>query len=374
MEAVRTLSPEERGWAQLLCEHGQAHLFENWAPGDGDEERKCRFFQQVRQLNESYPGGLVAYISNARELLRAAAQGENPLHGVIQVNVPLGVNLDYGSQEYDRYEAIGFQQLPYLSFVLVAGGLGERLGFNGIKLALPIELASMKTFLETYCDSITALQRRSGIPELKIPLAIMTSDDTHARTEALLEKNHWFSLSRDQVFLMKQEKVPALNSNEAHLCTDKLDPYTLLTKPHGHGDVHRLLHTTGIAQRWFHEGRRWVVFFQDTNGLVFRSMLAVLGVSHELNLDLNSMCIPREAKQVFLCQYPTSAWRSHATTLLFCTCHPPSLPRVSGSRRVDKARVSRWSGDHGEHGVQPGSFSVPPHPNSPPRFSGDWHG
>ena len=32
--------------------------------------------------------------------------------------------------------------------MLVAGGLGERLGFSGIKLALPVESASRKCFLQ----------------------------------------------------------------------------------------------------------------------------------------------------------------------------------------------------------------------------------
>lgn len=34
------------------------------------------------------------------------------------------------------------------AFVLVAGGLGERLGYSGIKLALPVDSASNKCFLQ----------------------------------------------------------------------------------------------------------------------------------------------------------------------------------------------------------------------------------
>jgi UDP-sugar pyrophosphorylase len=41
-------------------------------------------------------------------------------------------------------------------FVLVAGGLGERLGYNGIKIGIPIELVTRKTFLEYYCSFIAA--------------------------------------------------------------------------------------------------------------------------------------------------------------------------------------------------------------------------
>ena len=37
------------------------------------------------------------------------------------------------------------------------------------------------------------------------------------------------------------------------------------TKPHGHGDIHFLLHSSGTAQRWAAEGRKWLYFFQATN-------------------------------------------------------------------------------------------------------------
>ena len=71
-------------------------------------------------------------------------------------------------------------------FVLVAGGLGERLGYEGIKLELPVELATGKSFLELYVDYVLAVQDRarkdSGDGTLVIPLAIMTSDDTDAKT------------------------------------------------------------------------------------------------------------------------------------------------------------------------------------------------
>ncbi len=39
-----------------------------------------------------------------------------------------------------------------------------------------------------------------------------------------------------------------------------------------------LLHSSGLAKRWLEAGVRWVCFFQDTNGLVFRALPAALGV------------------------------------------------------------------------------------------------
>jgi len=62
---------------------------------------------------------------------------------------------------------------------LVAGGLGERLGYPGIKVSIPFELLTRKRFMSYYCDYILAYQEKFCDKGVKIPLAIMTSDDTH---------------------------------------------------------------------------------------------------------------------------------------------------------------------------------------------------
>jgi len=43
-----------------------------------------------------------------------------------------------------------------------------------------------------------------GAPKTEIPFAIMTSDDTHARTLDLLESNAYFGMKPTQITLLKQ--------------------------------------------------------------------------------------------------------------------------------------------------------------------------
>jgi len=62
----------------------------------------------------------------------------------------------------------------------------------------------------------------------------------------------------------------------------------VLTKPHGHGDVHYLLHASGTAARWQKRGVRWVYFLQDTNALCFKVLPACLGVSKQLGLQVRA--------------------------------------------------------------------------------------
>lgn len=275
---------------------GQGHLVADWTKDTLAADKK-RFIDQVKQLNGSYPGGLKAYVANGRQLLADSKAGVNPLEGWVP-SFPVGASLPFASTEFLEHEKVGLQEIDGCAFVLVAGGLGERLGFSGIKVALPWQITSGQTYLELYIRSILALQQRAtkmkGKPVV-LPLAIMVSDDTAARTDALLKENSNFGMADGQVTLLKQEKVPCLSDNEARLALDPKDKFQIMTKPHGHGDVHFLLHSTGTLAKWKASGMRWVYFLQDTNALAFKVLPATLGVSSKLGLQVNSVCVPRTA-------------------------------------------------------------------------------
>lgn len=296
-ELGASFSDEERGFAAMLVEAGQEHIFAGW--DDGHEAEKHAFFEQVKGIQESYPGGISAYVTGARKLLADSAAGVNPLAGYTP-EVPEGLRLEFGSPEFLELEALGLSIFKDCALVLVAGGLGERLGFGGIKISLPTETSTGTTYMGYYAQQILALQQASNAAagtDSAVPLAIMTSGDTHARTEALLKENDNFGLAADQVTLMRQEKVPSLIDNDARIALAADSPYSIQTKPHGHGDVHTLLHLTGLAAKWAAEGRKYIVFFQDTNGLAFTSTLASLGASARESLAFNSICVPRKAKE-----------------------------------------------------------------------------
>mmetsp|Transcript_101101 Transcript_101101/g.290997 ORF Transcript_101101/g.290997 Transcript_101101/m.290997 type:complete len:588 (+) Transcript_101101:118-1881(+) len=277
--------------AAVLARAGQEHLLDGL-----DDAQRQRLLAQVRSLDAAYGGGLEAYVSNARRLLAASKAGENPLDGLTP-SVPIGERLEYGSKRHASLEEHGLREVGAAAFVLVAGGLGERLGFPGIKLRLSVTATTGWTYLEYYCRFIRALQQGADAAVGgMIPFVIMTSDDTHAPTAALLEESDYFGLARKQVHILKQEKVACLMDSEARLAKDPKDPALIETKPHGHGDVHSLLHSSGLAKRFLEEGRRWIIFFQDTNGLFFRALPATLGISAESGLAMNSVAVPRLPK------------------------------------------------------------------------------
>ena len=152
---------------------------------------------------------------------------------------------------------------------------------------LPKQRAARASWPST-SQYILALQRASNAPK-PLPLAIMTSDDTHDATAALLEEHNYFGAQPQQVTLMKQGKVPCLADNSAKLAMDADDAYAVLTKPHGHGDVHGMLHSKGIARSWAKQGFEWLALFQDTNALVFRGLIPTRWVRSTMSCQF--MCM-----------------------------------------------------------------------------------
>ena len=277
---------------ELVCseEYDQSHLF----PAGQSEDVTGQLIAQLRGFDKSYPGGVINYIRRARKLLQDSAADVNPFEG-FQPSIPAGESVAVDAAHLDNFmelERLGMAEMAKCTFVLVAGGLGERLGYSSIKVGLPVELVTGTVYLQLYIEYIRAYSQRAGAD---LPLAIMTSDDTHTRTVELLEQNHYFGMNRALITIMKQEKVPALIDNRARFALEK---GLISAKPHGHGDVHTLLYQYGLPQKWVAEGRKWVFFFQDTNALAFTVLPSLLGVSARNRFEMNFltfMRFPREA-------------------------------------------------------------------------------
>lgn len=269
----------------------QGQLF----PPSAALEDEARLLRQLAVADAAYPGGLSAYITRARQLLRDARDGVNPFAG-FNVAVPEGERLKPGTEAFLSAEEDGLNEVASCAFVLVAGGLGERLGYSGIKLSLPTESCTGTTYMEYYCRFIQALQEYAGQRNhqtVRLPLAIMTSGDTHDQTVEMFAKHNYFGLDKDHVHFIQQQKVPALADMEAHLATTPEDPFTLVMKPHGHGDVHSLLLSSGLLKRWKEGGVKWITLLQDTNAAVMRVLMAVIGVSARKGLAMNTITVPR---------------------------------------------------------------------------------
>jgi len=281
----------------LLKELNQIEIIEKYKISN--EEEKKNFIEQFNYLEIATPGGIKDYIKRAKILLEESKNNINPFKDYTP-EVPLGFDIKVGSDQFYDLDKLGFEQIENTVFVLVAGGLGERLGYPDIKIGIETDLIKKRKFIEIYIEYIKAFENRIKKNKKKdenwfIPLCIMTSDDTHNKTLELLNKNKNFGLKENQISIVKQEKCPAILDNECHLALIK-DKLILETKPHGHGDIHYLLYKSEKVKNWIKEGKKYLVLFQDTNILSFNCIPSSIGTSIKLNLDINSICVPRKPK------------------------------------------------------------------------------
>ena len=283
---------------RLLEELGQEEIISKFRRVSLQEQNE--FVSQINRLDKACRGGIKDYLKRAKILLEKSKNKMNNFQDYF-IEVPDDIpHIDIGSEEFYELDKLGFNQLKDTVFVLVAGGLGERLGYNGIKIGLQNELITLRTYIEVYTDFIKAYEDRIRKKEEVaddwfIPFCIMTSGDTHEKTVSLLKTNSYFGMRPNQITIIKQSKLPAILDNDCHLVLEK-DKFLLETKPHGHGDVHYLLYQSGKVKKWLEEGKRYMVQFMDTNVLAFNCIPASIGSSVKYGFDINSIVVPRRPK------------------------------------------------------------------------------
>ena len=142
------LSEEQRALVTALCHPpcDQTHLFASWDDDKGNTistERKLALIAQLEEMDATYPtGGLAGYIANARILLSKSRRGENPLDGW-RPEVPRGEAFEVGTERWGQVEQRGLPFSGRFGFVLVAGGLGERLGYGDIKVSYVLSMVGV---------------------------------------------------------------------------------------------------------------------------------------------------------------------------------------------------------------------------------------
>ena len=283
---------------ELLKGLNQVHIITKYNSSTKKEQQA--FINQFNQLDKVCRGGIKDYLKRAKILLE---ESKNKINNFKETKIETPDNIPHieiGTPLFFELEQLGFNHLKETVFVLVAGGLGERLGYTGIKIGLQIDLITLRTYIEVYTDFIRAYEKRirksEQLPqEWYIPFCIMTSGDTHEQTISLLKEHNNYGMKPDQISIVRQNKIPAIIDNECHLA---LQPNTLLieTKPHGHGDIHYLLYHSRKAEEWISKGKKYMVQFMDTNALSFNCIPASIGASVKYNYDVNSIVVPRRPK------------------------------------------------------------------------------
>jgi UDP-N-acetylglucosamine/UDP-N-acetylgalactosamine diphosphorylase len=234
----------------LLRRHGQEHVLQFWP--------RLTPLQQDGLLAQVEAIDFEAVI-RMRALLGHGGDAASPAAGIAPAPVVAASPAQQASGQAAGEAALRAGEVAAL---LVAGGQGTRLGFEGPKGMYPVGPVSGASLFEFHARKILALEQRHGGA---VPFYVMTSPANDAPTRAFFEANRYFGLHADRVMFFRQGELPALWP-DGRIVLEQ--PDRVFMGPDGHGGVLAALERTGMRADMERRGVRTVFYFQVDNPLV----------------------------------------------------------------------------------------------------------
>ena len=265
----------------VLDEHQQGHVLKFW--DKLDDAQQARLLGQIESLD-------FKALERIRSIL---AGGTSAVHAAAGPMTPAPV-LALRANEAEEPRRTGEAALAKgeVGVILVAGGQGTRLGYDGPKGTYALAPLSNASLFEIHARKILALERRH---DASIPLYIMTSQANDADTRQFFKQHAFFGLTPDRVKFFTQGMLPAFWP-DGRLVLE--GPDRLFLAPDGHGGVLSALDRTGMLADMKRRGVTTLFFFQVDNPLVEIAEPVFIGLHVARGSEMSvKVCAKRDAAE-----------------------------------------------------------------------------
>jgi len=160
----------------------------------------------------------------------------------------------------------------HVGVLLVAGGQGSRLGYDGPKGAYSIGPVTGASLFFFHARKVLAMSVRYG---RAIPFYVMTSEANYEATVAHFEEHEYFGLDPKDVVFFRQGMWPGMTP-DGKIILDA--PGHIFMSPDGHGGLVTALKTNGCFDDMRRRGVKTLFFFQVDNPLVEIADPAFIGL------------------------------------------------------------------------------------------------
>ena len=187
--------------------------------------------------------------------------------------------------------AVGEKELRAgrVAALLVAGGQGSRLGYDGPKGCYSIGPITGAPLFYFHARKILARTIRYGAP---IPFYVMTSEANNEATQRCFEENDFFGLDPKDVFFFTQGMWPGMTP-EGKIILDA--PGHVFMSPDGHGGLLAALKRSGALDDMKKRGIKSVFYFQVDNPLVEIADPAFIGYHVQQKAEYSlKLCAKRD--------------------------------------------------------------------------------
>jgi UDP-N-acetylglucosamine/UDP-N-acetylgalactosamine diphosphorylase len=169
--------------------------------------------------------------------------------------------------------------------VLLAGGQGTRLGFDGPKGLYPYAPLTGSVLFATHAAKIAALRARHG----RLPWYVLTSPQNDDATRAAFEEAGWYGLEPGSVRFVVQGTLPAVDADTGDILRDA--PGRIALSPDGHGGLLSALRSSGSLDEMSAAGVSTIFTFQVDNPLLPVARPEFLGHHALAGADMSSMVV-----------------------------------------------------------------------------------
>lgn len=145
--------------------------------------------------------------------------------------------------------------------VLLAGGMGTRLGCDGPKGIYNIGITGDLYIFECLINNLKEVVREAGVP---IDLYVMTSDLNHDATVSFFKEHGFFGYPEDHVTFFEQEMAPCSDLT-GHILLEAKNK--VASSPNGNGGWYRSMMRAGLTEGLKRKGVEYLNVFAVDNVL-----------------------------------------------------------------------------------------------------------
>ena len=183
--------------------------------------------------------------------------------GTGKISPITAMELDEVEKHRDEFTRIGLDAVRQgkVGAVLLAGGMGTRLGSDDPKCMYDIGLTHPVFIMQRLVENLMEVVDAAGVP---VPFFIMTSDKNHDRTVAFMKEKDYFGYDPSMIFFFKQEMAPAADySGKVYMETKS----RISTSPNGNGGWFLSMKRCGLIDKVHELGIEWLNTFAVDNVL-----------------------------------------------------------------------------------------------------------
>lgn len=180
----------------------------------------------------------------------------------------------------------------HVGVLLVAGGQGSRLGFDGPKGAYSIGPVTGASLFYFHSRKVLAMSIRYAT---RIPFYVMTSAANYDATVQHFEENEYFGLNADDVVFFRQGMWPGMTA-DGKIILDA--PGHVFMSPDGHGGMISALKANGCFADMEARGVTTLFYFQVDNPMVEVADPAFIGLHTLEESDYSlKLCAKRDPNE-----------------------------------------------------------------------------